>query len=349
MIGLLAVFAQLEREQIKERTWMGKIARIKAGLHQGGGFIPIGYDYHDGKLVINPYEAEQVRKIFEWYIAGGSLKTITDRLQSEGYTNKYSSYSSWSTVRNVLGNKTYTGCLHFGGVSVENAHEAIISEEQFNTAQILRAKRRHKYGSTAFQSEHLLTGMLFCGHCGGRYYLRDTGRYRYYACYSRTKQSSSMIKDPNCKNKIWKASVLEAKIETQIYKLLQSPNTAEDIIASKSKVVPINKKNVAIEKRIREIDKQINKLMELYQQDGIPPEVLGNKINKLYTEKTALQKSLEPVVEVNKMPFDLVEKLISDAVQIWEFADETQKRQIMQSLISKIVLNNDDVKIEWSF
>ena len=150
MIGLLAVFAQLEREQIKERTWMGKIARIKAGLHQGGGFIPIGYDYHDGKLVINPYEAEQVRKIFEWYIAGGSLKTITDRLQSEGYTNKYSSYSSWSTVRNVLGNKTYTGCLHFGGVSVENAHEAIISEEQFNTAQILRAKRRHKYGSTAF-------------------------------------------------------------------------------------------------------------------------------------------------------------------------------------------------------
>lgn len=89
--------------------------------------------------------------------------------------------------------------------------------------------------------------------------------------------------------------------------------------------------------------------MELYQQDGIPPEVLGDKINKLYTERTALQKSLEPVVEANKMPFDLVEKLISDAVQIWEFADETQKRQIMQSLVSKIVLNNDDVKIEWSF
>ncbi len=232
---------------------------------------------------------------------------------------------------------------------MENAHEAIITEEQFKAAQVLREKRRHKYGSTAFQSEHLLTGILFCGHCGGRYYLRDTGRYRYYACYSRTKQSSNMIKDPNCKNKIWKASVLEAKIEAQIYQLLQSPNTAEDIITNKSKVVPINKKNVAIEKRIREIDKQINKLMELYQQDGIPPEVLGDKINKLYTEKTALQKSLEPVAEASKMPFDLVEKLISDAVQIWEFANETQKRQIMQSLISKIVLNNDDVKIEWSF
>lgn len=348
MIGLLAVFAQLEREQIKERTWMGKIARVKAGLHQGGGFIPIGYDYRDGKLYVNPYEAEQVKKIFEWYIAGGSLKTITDRLKSEGYTNKYSSYNSWSTVRNILGNKTYTGCLHFGGVLVENAHEAIITEEQFKAAQILREKRRHKYGSTAFQSEHLLTGVLFCGHCGGRYYLRDTGRYRYYACYSRTKQSSSMVKDPNCKNKIWKASVLEAKIEAQIYKLLQSPSIAADMISNKPKVVPINK-NVAIEKRIREIEKQINKLMELYQQDGIPPEVLGDRINKLYTEKNVLKQSVEPVTEPSKLPFDLLEELLSDAAQIWDFADETQKRQIIQSLISKITLTDNNIDIEWSF
>ena len=37
----------------------------------------IGYDYSDGKLTINPYEAEQVRKIFEWYLSGLSLKAVT--------------------------------------------------------------------------------------------------------------------------------------------------------------------------------------------------------------------------------------------------------------------------------
>ena len=95
MIGLLAVFAQLEREQIKERTKMGRIARAKAGLYHGGGNIPIGYDYSDGHLVVNPYEAEQVKKIFAWYLEGASLKTITDRLQEAGYTNRYGSYSSW--------------------------------------------------------------------------------------------------------------------------------------------------------------------------------------------------------------------------------------------------------------
>ena len=119
MIGLLAVFAQLEREQIKERTWMGRVARAKTGLYHGGGHIPIGYEYSDGKLVINPYEAEQVKKIYEWYLSGSSLKAITDRLQDEGYTNKYSSYNSWSSVRNILGNETYTGRLHFGDIVVD--------------------------------------------------------------------------------------------------------------------------------------------------------------------------------------------------------------------------------------
>ena len=44
---------------------MGRVARAKTGLYHGGGNIPIGYDYSDGKLTINPYEAEQVRKIFD--------------------------------------------------------------------------------------------------------------------------------------------------------------------------------------------------------------------------------------------------------------------------------------------
>lgn len=209
MIGLLAVFAQLEREQIKERTWMGRVARAKTGLHHGGGHIPIGYEYEDGHLVINPYEAEQVRKIYEWYLAGDSLKTITDKLQEAGYTNKYSSYNSWTSVRNILGNETYTGRLHFGDVIVDNAHEPIISKEQFDAAQVLRGKRQEQYGGQAFQSKHLLAGLIYCGHCGGRYYLRNTGKYSYYACYSRTKQMKSMVKDPNCMNKIWKGAELE--------------------------------------------------------------------------------------------------------------------------------------------
>ena len=349
MIGLLAVFAQLEREQIKERTWMGRVARAKTGLHHGGGHIPIGYEYEDGHLVINPYEAEQVRKIYEWYLAGDSLKTITDKLQEAGYTNKYSSYNSWSSVRNILENETYIGRLHFGDVVVDHAHEAIITEEQFNAAQILRGKRREQFGSHAFQSKHVLTGLLFCGHCGGRYYLRNTGKYSYYACYSRTKQMKNMIKDPNCQNKIWRAQDLEPIIEEKILALLRNPKIAEELAAGKPKAPAPVSKNTDIGRRIREIDRQIGKLMELYQQDDIPPELLGEKINRLYGEKTALENSIAPVEETNAMPLDLVAELITNAAEIWDFADENQKRRILQSLISRIVLTDDQVDIEWAF
>ena len=349
MIGLLAVFAQLEREQIKERTWMGRVARAKTGLHHGGGNIPIGYDYEDGKLIVNPYEAEQVRKIYEWYLSGASLKAITDKLQDAGYTNKYSSYNSWSSVRNILENETYIGRLHFGDVVVDHAHEAIITEEQFNAAQILRGKRREQFGSHAFQSKHVLTGLLFCGHCGGRYYLRNTGKYSYYACYSRTKQMKNMIKDPICQNKIWRAQDLKPIIEEKILALLRNPQIAEELAAGKPKAAAPVSKNTDIERRIREIDRQIGKLMELYQQDDIPPELLGEKINRLYSEKTALENSIAPVEETNAMPLDLVAELITNAAEIWDFADENQKRRILQSLISRIVLTDDQVDIEWAF
>lgn len=349
MIGLLAVFAQLEREQIKERTWMGRVARAKTGLHHGGGNIPIGYDYEDGKLIVNPYEAEQVRKIYEWYLSGASLKAITDKLQDAGYTNKYSSYNSWSSVRNILENETYIGRLHFGDVVVDHAHEAIITEEQFNAAQILRGKRREQFGSHAFQSKHVLTGLLFCGHCGGRYYLRNTGKYSYYACYSRTKQMKNMIKDPNCQNKIWRAQDLKPIIEEKILALLRNPQIAEELAAGKPKAAAPVSKNTDVERRIREIDRQIGKLMELYQQDDIPPELLGEKINRLYGEKTALENSIAPAEETNAMPLDLVAELITNAAEIWDFADENQKRRILQSLISRIVLTDDQVDIEWAF
>lgn len=348
MIGLLAVFAQLEREQIKERTKMGRLARAKAGLYHGGGYIPIGYDYEDGKLVINPYEAQQVQKIFEWYLAGMSLQAIIDRLRDEGYTNRYSSYNSWSGIRYILENETYLGRIHFGDVLVENAHEPIISEDQFNAVQIMRGKRRRKNGVVSFQAKYLLTGMLFCGKCGGRYYLRNSGKYRYYSCYSRTKQMREMVKDPGCKNKNWKADVLEPIIDAKIREVLHSPELVADIAASRPQPAPAVQ-SVKIEKRIREIDRSIARLMELYQKDDIPPEVLGDSINKLYTEKTALQNSVTPEPKSDVLPFDLAQELIADAAEVWDFADDEQKRRIMQGLITRIVLTDDDVKIKWNF
>lgn len=349
MIGLLAVFAQLEREQIKERTFMGRIERAKSGLYRGGANAPIGYNYVDGRLIINPYEAEQVKKIYEWYLAGDSIRNIHEKVAENNFTNRYSSYNSWSSIRNILCNPVYTGRMTFGDVVVENCHEAIIPKDQFDAAQTIRIRKKELYGVTAFRSKHLLTGITFCGHCGARYYNRNSGGRSYYACYSRTKQMPSMVKDPNCKNKHWNSKQLEELVDSRIREILHSPELAREIAASAHPKPVVSSKNKDLEKRIREIDRQIAKLMELYQNDGIPPQLLGDSINKLYLEKTALESALEPEPESNIMTFDLAEELLADAAQIWDFADDDQKRRIMQSLINRIVIDGDKVDIEWAF
>ena len=60
---------------------MGRVARAKLGLHHGGGYIPIGYNYENSKLAVNPYEAEQVaenlRVVHCWKIFSGDHKSPT--------------------------------------------------------------------------------------------------------------------------------------------------------------------------------------------------------------------------------------------------------------------------------
>ena len=112
MIGILSTFAQLEKDQITERFTMGRIGRAKAGLFHGGAYIPIGYDYKDGYLVVNEYEAMQVREVFDMFLKGASINSIWKHHQ-EHYTTKYGKWSSETLVRNVLKRATYIGKVKF--------------------------------------------------------------------------------------------------------------------------------------------------------------------------------------------------------------------------------------------
>ena len=72
MIGLLSVFAQLEREQIKERMQLGKLGRAKAGKSMMWAKTSYGYDYHrgTGTMTINPVQSLAIKFMFETYLSG---------------------------------------------------------------------------------------------------------------------------------------------------------------------------------------------------------------------------------------------------------------------------------------
>ena len=357
MIGILSVFAQLEREQIKERTKMGKLARAKEGLYHGGANIPIGYNYEGGRLLVNEYEAGQVRKIYEWYLEGMSPIKIAARLRAEGYTNRYGSWSERGghiSVLNVLSGTVYLGTLTYGEVVVENAHEAIIDRAQFERVRAVRSARREIYGDSAYVTKYLLSGMVFCGHCEARYFVKHNyGGYKYYCCYSRARTAKHMIRSDSCENKNWPLEDLGARVEKEVRKVLFNKRYFQQLVKkAEAQKKPARGEESILRDKVAGLEKQISRFMDLYQNDTIPADVLSARIEKLYREKVALDGQLAALVPPRPKPdydAESITEIINEFALYWDDAEPEQRRRIIQGLVRRIVLDGEDVNIEWSF
>jgi site-specific DNA recombinase len=339
-IGILSVFAQLEREQIKERCSLGRVGRAKEGKYRGGGFVPIGYEYKDGSLIVNPSEAMQIRELHELYQRGESFRGIVKIFHEKGYTHKYGTWEVYRVSR-VLRNPLYCGYITHKGETFKGEHEPIISEETFQRSQDI-----HK-GKDTLKSPHLgrsmLGGLLFCGRCGARYGISRNGghnsRYQYYCCHSRRKTSANMVKDPNCQNKNWKKEDLESLVLGEIAKLQNEPLDAPDQGENDAKI-PL------ILAEIEKTDKAKNRLMDLYASGLFEMAELESKIRPLNDQKERLTVELERIqAEPTKKASALVESF-GDAVT---HGDSEQVRILVRALIHKIVIDGEDIEIYWTF
>lgn len=203
------------RSSLTERRKAGNFLGVTA---------PYGYQkdpnnkYH---LIIEPKEAEVVRKVFALYLQGNGLTRIAQILTKDGVpvpgeardigkTKKTVLYSSWkqTTIRRILENRVYLGDLvQFKRKNVnykskirikvpeeervicKGTHEAIITREEFDKVQQILGKNTSFKGT---KHDYLFKGMLFCAECGARlnvtysnYALKKYGEYRYTTiCYS---------------------------------------------------------------------------------------------------------------------------------------------------------------------
>ena len=341
MIGILAVFAQLEREQIKERTHMGRAGRAKDGKYHGGGEEPIGYDYINGELVINEFEAMQIREMHEMYQSGASIREIERTFERKGYTHKHGKWRH-DRIGYCLDNDLYCGVVTFAGSKFDGTHEPIISKETFNKTK--QVKDSFDYSSSRNKGiGTLLGGLLFCKRCGARYGLsvfkdrKYNKEYRYYECYSRRKNTRSMIRDPNCKNKIWRTEDLDALILDEIRKLSLEP------ISVKRKHNESNK-SATIRKELARIDRQRSRLLYLYQTEQYTIEELNTVIEPLNRQKQRLENELS-----NQRDIEDVQRIITSFDDVLALGNRDQVRIIINALIDKIELDGEDVFIHWSF
>ena len=161
------------------------------------------------------------------------------------------------------------------------------------------------------------------------------------------KKDKNAILDPNCKNKSWRVEKLDALIFDEIKKLSIDPDYLKSIKGTKKKDI----RPKALDRKIREIDQQLSKLIELYSLDGISLDSLQDKINELNTNKLKLQEEktrilLEQEEELTK---DEAVKLIKSFDSVLESGSMPEIRALLQALIDKIVIDGEDVTINWKF
>jgi DNA invertase Pin-like site-specific DNA recombinase len=152
-LNVLLSFAQFEREVTGERI-RDKIAASKAKGMWMGGNIPLGYDLHERRLIVNASEAEQVRHIFARYLDLGSGVALMKELRRDGILSKrWTSRSgkehggkpfSCGALYYLLQNRLYLGEIVHRGVTHEGEHEPIVSKQLFDSVQVALAENRKK-------------------------------------------------------------------------------------------------------------------------------------------------------------------------------------------------------------
>lgn len=341
MIGILSVFAQLEKDQITERFTMGRIGRGKAGYFHGGGNPPTGYDYADGLLTVNQYEAMQVREVFQLFLEGKSINAI-QRSLSARYTTKWSA----AKVRNVLKNSVYIGKVHFMGQEYDGVHEPLIDPALFQSANqllcgMVRQEAKTVSQRTPFRAGYLLSGLVYCGRCGARY----SANHGYYKCYSRAKSSPQFVADPNCKNDNWEISVLDALVCQQVEALLSNPRTVEQIMerAGAARTEPADKEGLRT--ACRELDRQMERLIELYQVGSIPMASITQRVQELTAQKTALEQQLHAADQIPAPA--LFRSAVEDYRLGFQNGDIDRRRALLSALLRRIVIHGQMLQLEW--
>lgn len=354
IIGILSVFAQLEREQIKERMSMGKEGRAKEGRWHGGGYTPAGYDYINGELIINEYEALQIREIFQRYTGGESVREIEAELIAKGKETKNGRWHARAITR-VLENPLYIGQLRYKGETAAGRHDPIIDEETFEEAQKRLASVRGSQ-TTGAKNKTLLSGLVFCGRCGARYACsvhggngQNRNKYKYYACYSRRKISRGMIKDPTCKNTTYRQDRLDAIILDELKKLELNKNIIDSMI--KAHRTPETENTVeTLKAEIKRQEEAQAKLLDLYSMEGINKEILSDRIQAANRRIKAINEQIDEARQNSpKMSAEEAHNVLYNFSDIIKRGKIEEIRLVIEALIEKIEIDGENVTIHWRF
>ena len=198
-LTIMSGIAQDELRKLSSRVKFGHQQAIKKSVVLGNSRI-FGYRKDGGRLVIDEEEAPMVRELFERYATGEySMKQLETLFWEKGYRNHNGKKIAHTTMSGVIANPKYKGYYVGNKVKVIDLFTkkqkflppeewvmfkdetgeivpAIVDEGLWDQANAVLKKRSEDVKNRQGICNHanLLTGKLYCTHCGAAYYRRDS-------------------------------------------------------------------------------------------------------------------------------------------------------------------------------
>ncbi|MCL2023936.1 MAG: recombinase family protein [Oscillospiraceae bacterium] len=378
---------QASGESIK--TSMRTKTRLSQIVQEGrfrGGTTPYGYrlekqgrfnkkNHELYEIVVDKDEAAVVRKIFELYVSQGyGSQRLATHLTEQGILNRKGSNFTNGTVNNMLKNNSYTGVLKSGETVTDIFPQLqIIDPDTFEMAQNLLQQRSTKNNTERTaplntRGSSLLSGNVFCGHCGARLTVTTNGKkYRRkdgevtvtprtrYVCYNKTRHKHLCDGQTG-----YTVSKLDKMIDEVIHRLFERLNDlpkeyiieeryAEQIAEIKLQLTTARAAFQAHSAEVMEYEAEVIKIIrgESKLHSGL--------LNKLYEEaKEKAAESEQIVLELNEKLKNSEEMRVAlskrfDNIKSWsdmyeECGMETKK--MILSHIMKAVRVSRDYEIE---
>jgi site-specific DNA recombinase len=337
-ITLVAAIAQWERENTGERVRLGMEKKTKLGMWKGGA-PPYGYIYKEDKLLIDDNKAEVVNKIFEMVRTQG-FYTIAKKLTKMGYQTQNNGDWHVDTIRGIANNPIYAGYLTFNAnkndykkspreqTLFEGLHERIIPREEFWDIQDILDKRRGSGGKRE-TSNYYFSSILKCARCGSSmsgHKAGNGGKEKTYRC-------SGKKAGKNCTSHIILEKNLVKTIFSNFDKLVEDIGLTSDVTD-----VPKVKID-SIVQELNSINKLLSKQKNMYENDIIDIDELIKKTEELRAREKELNNELKSYQQTKN---ESINFLIENIFSIWNHADDFERKQMITTIFTQIVLDTRD-------
>lgn len=364
LLTIMASLAQQESESLSKNVKMGMQFRFQKGEVQVNHNRFMGYTKdEDGHLIIEPAEAEIVKRIYREYLQGASLKQIGDGLMADGILTG-AGKPKWrpESVKKILKNEKYIGDALLqktytvdvltkkrDGIVpqyyVENSHEAIIPRDLYMQVQeeMLRRSNLHSGANRkkrVYSSKYALSSILYCSKCGDIYrriaWNNHGKRSMVWRCVNRVEHGPDCCDAPTVK---------EEELQNDVVKAI---NMA---LGGKDDMIAALEENIAMvlaledETSMESIDAKLEEL----QQELLKRANAGQDYDDLADEIDSLREKKQEVMADNaeregqkQRIVEMQQFLAGQTEQIEEY-DENMIRR----MVEKITVYEDKFTVEF--